>query len=248
MDETWIGGFHAVQALIERGDPMPDEVLFADSRRDKRARALRAVAQGAGVTVRVVPRSELDLRAPGLRHQGVLARMEATALGGEELLSAPATPGRLLLALDGVTDPHNLGACLRTAEAAGVDAVIIPRDRAAGLTPVARKAAAGAAERVPLVAVTNLSRSLAGLREHGYWVAGLAGEGGESLFDIDLCGPLVLVLGAEGAGLRRLTRERCDRLVNIPMQGVIESLNVSVAAGVCLYEVVRQRRTRQAQS
>jgi 23S rRNA (guanosine2251-2'-O)-methyltransferase len=140
-----------------------------------------------------------------------------------------------------VQDPHNLGACMRTAEAAGVNAVVIPKDRSSSLTPVARKASAGASERVPLIAVTNLARTLRRLQELGYWLTGLAGEAEESLFDVDLTGPLVLVLGAEGEGMRRLTRETCDRLVRIPMRGEAESLNVSVAAGVCLFEVQRQR-------
>ena len=144
--------------------------------------------------------------------------------------------------LDGVQDPHNLGACLRTAEAAGVTAVVLPKDRSTGLTAVVRKAAAGAAERVPLVAVTNLARTLTRLKELGYWITGLDGESKDTLYDVDLTGPTVLVMGAEGEGMRRLTREGCDRLVRIPMQGKIESLNVSVAAAVCLYEAVRQRR------
>ena len=242
MAETYVGGFHAVRALLERGEPKPFELLLADTRNDQRARDLRAAAARAGVTLRVVSRSDLDLRAPGMRHQGVLAAIEAADLVGEELLDVPATPDRMLLALDGVQDPHNLGACLRTAEAVGISAVIVPKDRAAGLTPVARMVSAGAAERVPLVSVTNLSRSLERLKAMGYWTVGLAGEGGESIYDVDLTGPLVLVLGAEGDGLRHLTREHCDRLVHIPMRGEIESLNVSVAAAVCLYEAFRQRR------
>lgn len=244
MSETYIGGFHSVRALLERGEPKPHEVLLSETRDDKRAKDLRAMAARANVTLRVVSRSDLDLRAPGMRHQGVLAAIEATALAGEELLDVPATPERMLLALDGVQDPHNLGACLRTAEAAGISAVIVPKDRAAGLTPVARMVSAGAAERVPLVSVTNLSRTLERLKAMGYWTVGLAGEGGESLYDVDLTGPLVLVLGAEGDGLRHLTREHCDRLVQIPMRGQIESLNVSVAAAVCLYEAVRQRQPK----
>lgn len=243
MTETYVGGFHAVRALLERGEPKPHELLLSDTRDDKRAKDLRVLAARAGVTLRVVSRSDLDLRAPGMRHQGVLAAIEATGLAGEELLDAPATPERMLLALDGVQDPHNLGACLRTAEAAGVAAVIVPKDRAVGLTAVARMVSAGAAERVPLVSVTNLSRTLEQLKTRGYWTVGLAGEGGESLYEVDLTGPLVLVLGAEGDGMRHLTREHCDRLVRIPMRGQIESLNVSVAAAVCLYEAFRQRHS-----
>ena len=162
------------------------------------------------------------------------------------MLDLPATPQRLLLMLDGVQDPHNLGACLRSAEAVGVDAVVVPKDRAVGLTPVVRKAAAGAAERVPVSAVTNLVRTLEKLKQLGYWVVGLAGDAEEDLYEVDLTGPLVVVMGGEAEGLRRLTRETCDRLVRIPMTGQIESLNVSVATAVCLYEAYRQRRSPKA--
>ena len=239
--ETIIGGFHAVVAALEDSADKPFEILLADARKDERAARVQALARERNVPVRMVARGDLDLHAPGLRHQGVLARMPQHHFHGEDVLDVPAAPDRLILALDGVQDPHNLGACLRTAEAAGVSAVIIPRDRSAGLTAVARKAAAGSAERVPVVAVTNLARSLERLKELGYWLTGLAGEATDSLYDVDLTGPVVLVMGAEGEGMRRLTRESCDRLVKIPMQGKAESLNVSVAAAVCLYEAVRQR-------
>lgn len=242
MSENYIGGFHAVMAALEDGAVKPFEILLSDSRQDERARRLLAAAQAASVPVRQVGKSELDMRAPGLRHQGVLALIPERELSGEDALEAPATPDRIFLALDGVQDPHNLGACLRTAEAVGATAVIIPKDRAAGLTPVAMKAAAGSAERVPVIPVTNLTRTLEQLKERGYWVTGLAGEAEETLFEVDLTGPLVLVMGAEGAGMRRLTRETCDRLVKIPMLGKTESLNVSVAAAVCLYEAYRQRQ------
>ncbi|MEQ1439566.1 23S rRNA (guanosine(2251)-2'-O)-methyltransferase RlmB [Fontimonas sp. SYSU GA230001] len=238
---TLIGGFHAVLAALEDAHDKPFEVLIADSRRDERMHKVQQLAQRANVRLRVVPRSELDLKAAGLRHQGVLAYVPEKAFEAEDLLYRSAEPQRLLLALDGVQDPHNLGACLRTAEAVGVAAVIIPKDRSAGLTAVARKAAAGAAERVPIVTVTNLARTLERLKELGYWITGLAGEAQETLYDVDFTGPAVLVMGAEGEGLRRLTRETCDRLVKIPMQGKTESLNVSVAAAVCLYEAWRQR-------
>ena len=241
----YIGGFHAVTAALEDAQVKPQEVLLAGHRQDERSRRVAELARSAGVPLRLVPRSDLDLLAPELRHQGVLAAVPAEAhlsrFSGADVLELPATPDRLLLVLDGVQDPHNLGACLRTAEAAGADAVVIPKDRAAGLTPVVRKAAAGAAERLPLIAVTNLSRTLEQLRERGYWITGLAGEATASLYDVDLTGPRVLVLGAEGEGLRRLTREHCHQLVRIPMAGKAESLNVSVAAAVCLYEAVRQR-------
>ncbi len=236
-------------AALEDANDKPFEILLADTRKDERARRIHALAQEFGVRVRVVSRSELDLKAPELRHQGVLALVPEKAFDAEDSLYQPADGPRLLLALDGVQDPHNLGACLRTAEAVGVDAVIIPRDRSAGLTAVARKSAAGSAERVPLVAVTNLARSLERLKTLGYWLTGLAGEATETLYQVDLTGPTVLVVGAEGEGLRRLTRETCDRLIRIPMQGKTESLNVSVATAVCLYEAWRQRQlpvTRKA--
>lgn len=238
---VWIGGFHAVIAALEDGATKPAQVLLAQHRQDERSRRVSELAREAGIPLRLVPKSELDLAAPELRHQGVLAAMPAQSFTGEDALDLAATPDSLILVLDGVQDPHNLGACLRTAEAAGVSAVIVPKDRAAGLSPVARKVAAGAAERVAVITVTNLARTLKRLQELGYWVTGLAGEAEIELFDADLSGPRVLVLGAEGDGLRRLTREHCHQLVRIPMAGKAESLNVSVAAAVCLYEAVRQR-------
>lgn len=239
---TLIGGFHAVLAALEDAHDKPFEVLLTDSRQDERIRRVQQLAQSLGVRTRVLTRSELDTKAPGLRHQGVLAYVPERAFAAEDILYREAEHDQLLLALDGVQDPHNLGACLRTAEAVGVDAVILPKDRSAGLTAVARKSAAGAAERVSIVTVTNLARTLARLKELGFWITGLAGEAQETLFEIDLTGPTVLVLGAEGEGLRRLTRDSCDRLVRIPMRGKAESLNVSVAAAVCLYEALRQRQ------
>ena len=238
---VWIGGFHAVIAALEDGATKPAQVLLAQHRQDERSRRVAELAREAGIPLRLVPKSELDLAAPELRHQGVLAAMPAQEFSGEDALDLPATPDKLILVLDGVQDPHNLGACLRTAEAAGVQAVIVPKDRAAGLSAVARKVAAGAAERVPVITVTNLARTLKRLQDLGYWVTGLAGEAETSLFEADLSGPRVLVLGAEGEGLRRLTREHCHQLIRIPMAGKAESLNVSVAAAVCLYEAVRQR-------
>jgi 23S rRNA (guanosine2251-2'-O)-methyltransferase len=243
---VYIGGFHAVIAALEDAANKPSEVLLAQHRQDERSRRVTELARDAGIPLRLVPKTELDLAAPELRHQGVLAAMRPQAFSGEDALDIPATPDKLVLVLDGVQDPHNLGACLRTAEAAGVHAVIVPKDRAAGLTPVVRKAAAGAAERVPVIAVTNLARTLKRLADLGYWVTGLAGEAEASLFEADLSGPRALVLGAEGEGLRRLTKEHCHELVRIPMAGKAESLNVSVAAAICLYEAVRQRIASKA--
>lgn len=239
-----IGGFHAVLAALEDAHDKPFEILLADTRQDERARRVQALARQHEVRLRTVPRSDLDLKAPELRHQGVLAYVPQKSFEGEDTLYTPAEADRLILALDGIQDPHNLGACLRTAEAVGVTAVILPKDRSASLSAVAHKAAAGSAERVPVIAVTNLVRSLEKLKQLGYWTTGLAGEATESLYEADFTGPLVLVMGAEGEGMRRLTRETCDRLVKIPMMGKTESLNVSVATAVCLYEAYRQRHVR----
>ena len=237
-------GLHAVRGAVKR-EPDRIEALWVDKRRkDQRLGDILALARRHGVKVQSVSREELDKLADGARHQGVVARFAGTPAGSEDTLwdlldSLDSSP--LLLVLDGVTDPHNLGACLRTADAAGVNAVIAPRDRAAGLTPVVRKVASGAAESVPFVQVTNLARTLDAIKERGVWVVGADGDVDDSLYGADLSGPLAVVFGAEGQGLRRLTRERCDHLVAIPMAGQVESLNVSVACGVVLFEVRRQR-------
>jgi len=203
------------------------------------------LARAAGARIRQVERDELERAAQGVNHQGVLARVRIPAPRSEQELSAiieRAEGPPLLLILDEVQDPHNLGACLRSADAAGVQAVVAPKDKAVGLTPAVCKVASGAAETVPYVQVTNLARAMDGLKERGLWMIGAAGEAETELFEADLRGPLGLVMGSEGKGLRRLTRERCDRLVRLPMLGSVESLNVSVAAGICLYEALRQRR------
>lgn len=242
-DPELIFGIHSVAAALERhGGVMA--VWLDQGRRDRALEHIRGAARAAGVPVHDVPRRELDRMQPGVRHQGVVARLApAAGLGERDLpgLLANAAGAPFLLVLDGVQDPHNLGACLRSADAAGVHGVIVPKDRAVGLTATVRKVASGAAETVPLVTVTNLARALGQLQEAGVWVVGLAGEADQSLYDLDLTGPLALVLGAEGKGLRRLTRERCDFLARLPMAGTVESLNVSVAAGVALFEAVRQR-------
>jgi len=205
---------------------------------------VRAAAQAGGITVHCVPRAELDALVGGARHQGVVARGTAPPQRSEvdlDAVLAGQTKAAFLLVLDGVQDPHNLGACLRSADAAGVQAVIAPKDRSVSLTPTVRKVASGAAEAVPFIQVTNLARTLRELKQAGIWLVGTAGEAGTSLFEADLAGPLALVMGAEGKGLRRLTRETCDTLVHIPMAGSVASLNVSVATGICLFEAVRQR-------
>ena len=238
-------GLHAVEALLQRRAAKVDELYVAVGRRDERLRQIVAVARRAGIPVDERPAAELDALCASGRHQGVVARVSASATLGagalDDLLDgAGAEP--LLLVLDGVQDPHNLGACLRTADAAGVTCVIVPRDRAAGLSAAVRKVASGAAESVPLVQVVNLARTLRGLRERGIWVAGTDAEADQTLYSADLRGPLAIVMGAEESGLRRLTRENCDLLVRIPMSGAVASLNVSVAAGVLLFEAVRQRQ------
>jgi 23S rRNA (guanosine2251-2'-O)-methyltransferase len=239
-----IYGLHAVDALLRQ---QPDQVqcLWVQAgRNDKRMAGILELARNQGVQVETLARAELDRRVEG-RHQGVIAEVQASSRQWDEqslfqLLDGLDHPA-LVLVLDGVTDPHNLGACLRSADAAGVDAVVVPRDKSADLTPTARKVACGAAEVIPFVRVTNLARTLAGLKERGIWLYGAAGEAENTIYNSDLTGPAALIMGAEGAGLRRLTREACDFLVKLPMAGSVSSLNVSVAAGVCLFEVVRQR-------
>ena len=239
-----IYGLHSVLAVLEQDPVQVKQVWLDKGRRDKRGKLIESAANKAGVPLTRINREELDSRAGTDRHQGVVAEVSGGSLGDERGLFAlleSRTDPALLLILDGVQDPHNLGACLRTADAAGVDAVVVPRDQACGLTPTVRKVAAGAAETMPLFQVTNLSRALKKLQEAGIWVVGADAEAGQSLFTSRLVGPLAMVLGAEGTGLRRLTRETCDELVALPMRGQVASLNVSVAVGVCLYEVVRQR-------
>jgi 23S rRNA (guanosine2251-2'-O)-methyltransferase len=240
-----LAGFHAVNARL-RHAPASIESIYVDERRnDARMGQLRMRARELGVRVAAADADRLRGLAGAAPHQGVVAiaaELEQS-LGLDDLI-ANVTPHTLLLLLDSVTDPRNLGACLRVADAAGVAAVIVPRDRSAGMTPAALKAAAGAAESVPLVAVTNLARSMDELHEAGVQLVGAAGEATDSLFELDLTGPLAWVLGAEGGGLRRLTRERCDRLARIPLAGQVESLNVSVATGICLFETLRQRAAR----
>jgi 23S rRNA (guanosine2251-2'-O)-methyltransferase len=244
--EQLLIGIHAVLSALKSasGDVQWLRVL-ADGK-NKRLREIESRAHGAGIAVYRVKASELDSLAGGQRHQGVIAGFKGSNISGEgQLLAAleaiEGTP--LILVLDGVQDPHNLGACLRTAEAAGVHLVITCKDRSAGITPVARRAACGAAETLPIIQATNLARVLKILKKHGIWLAGTSDTAADDLYHTDLAGPLALVMGSEGAGLRRLTAELCDYLVSIPMAGQVESLNVSVATGVCLYEIIRQRNT-----
>ncbi|AMN46387.1 23S rRNA methyltransferase [Steroidobacter denitrificans] len=248
-DQTIVFGIHAVRTLLQRRPERAARLMLQKGRQDARVNALLTLAQSAGVDTRYCDTRELDRLAGHQRHQGACLQVHAMGALGEgaldELLDrAAAAP--LLLVLDGVQDPHNLGACLRTADAAGVTAVIVPRDRAAGLSPAVRKVASGAAETMPLIQVVNLARTLRWLKERDIWIVGADGQATTRAYQATLDGPLALVLGAEEQGLRRLTREQCDLLVGIPMQGVVESLNVSVASGILLYEAVRQRETAAA--
>ena len=238
-------GLHAVVSLLERQPKRVRGLLVQQGRRDKRMQQLLDLAQQHLIKVRFVDRKELDRLVDGA-HQGVIAEVEAVQIRNEtfleQLLQQLEVPP-FLLVLDGVTDPHNLGACLRTADAAGVQAVIAPKDKSAPLNATAVKVACGAADTVPYVVVTNLARTLKQLQASGVWITGTAGEAQQLVTEASLTGPMALVMGAEGSGMRRLTRENCDQLVKIPMAGSVSSLNVSVAAGVCLFEAVRQRQS-----
>ncbi|OQX36314.1 MAG: 23S rRNA (guanosine(2251)-2'-O)-methyltransferase RlmB [Oceanospirillales bacterium LUC14_002_19_P2] len=236
-------GVHAVQALL---DTRPDQILeiwFQRGKRGGRIDRLIQQAEETGIPVRFVDRERLERKADG-NHQGVVAIVREARVYREnelyELLdNLSETP--FLLILDSITDPHNLGACLRSADAAGVHAVVVPKDNSAPLNGTARKIACGAADTVPLVTVTNLARTMRELKERGIWMIGTAGEASSNIYTTDLVGSLALVMGAEDKGMRRLTREHCDALVHLPMSGTVSSLNVSVATGVCLFEAVRQR-------
>jgi 23S rRNA (guanosine2251-2'-O)-methyltransferase len=244
MNKRVLAGFHAVGARL-RHAPASIETIYVDERRrDGRMVDLQQRAKSLGVRITPIDAGRLRGLAGEAPHQGVvaLAAELEQAVTLDDVLNC-VDANTLLLLLDGVTDPRNLGACLRVADAAGVSAVIVPRDRSAGLTPSALKAAAGAAETVPLIAVTNLARAMDDLRDADVRMVGAAGEAKQSLYELDLTGPLAWALGAEDSGLRRLTRERCDVLAHIPLAGHVESLNVSVATGICLFESKRQRST-----
>lgn len=239
-----IFGQHAVSEVLERCPESVLGLMIAQGVDNRRTQVLVDCAKRFGIHAEHAARSKLDKLAGGGRHQGVIARVRVRPARGEADLAAcvGAIDGPpLLLALDGVTDPRNLGACLRTADAGGVHAVIAPKDRAVGLTPAARKAACGAAESVAFFQVTNMARALRSLKDAGVGLVGAAGDAAQGLYAIDLAGPLCFVLGAEDKGLRRLTREACDSVVALPMRGRVESLNVAVAAGVLIYEARRQR-------
>jgi 23S rRNA (guanosine2251-2'-O)-methyltransferase len=245
MNEHYVYGLHAVSALLANPHRTTKKLFISQDRLDKRFSDILEQAIQSGICIEKLSVQQMNQRFSGFVHQGMVASAsllpEYTESHLSALLESSKKPG-LILILDGITDPHNLGACLRTADATGVDFVIIPKDKSASITPVVSKVACGAAELVPLVRVTNLVRSIDILKEQGVWTYGAASEAGCSLYQINCIDTIAIVMGAEGQGLRRLTREHCDGLFSLPMLGGVASLNVSVATGVSLYEVLRQRK------
>ena len=246
MSGTLLFGFHAVQVRLKMAPDSVREVHIDAARRDARMRQLIERVQASGRTVVESDGARLDKLAGSTRHQGVVARVTPVAVNHslDDLLDSVEGPPLVLL-LDGVTDPHNLGACLRVADGSGAHAVIAPKDHAVGVNATVAKVASGAAESVPYFMVTNLARTMGELKERDILVVGTSDDAEQSIYDLDLTGPVAIVLGAEGPGMRALTRKTCDVLVRIPMLGAVESLNVSVASAVCLYEVLRQRALAQ---
>jgi 23S rRNA (guanosine2251-2'-O)-methyltransferase len=243
VKSEWVYGIHAVQAILKSAPQRIEEALILKSRDDQRIQKILQQIKQHNIPVVMQSRQDLD-ELCGENHQGVVLRVRPGKTHDEDYLWALLRELKepvFLLILDGITDPHNLGACMRTADAAGVHAVIVPKDNSAGMNDTVRKVACGAAETVPLIPVTNLARTLKTLQEEGVWLVGTAGEADLSIFQAPLTGALGLIMGAEGTGMRRLTREHCDHLAYIPMAGSVSSLNVSVATGVCLFEAVRQR-------
>ena len=241
--EQLIYGLHAVQSVLKHKPHTVTALLHDKQRRDERLQKLLDLAANQKIACTPVSKKQLTEKSNTEKHQGILilVQEETHAQSLDELLSEEATP--LVLVLDSITDPHNLGACLRSADAAGVTCVVYPKDKSVGLTSTVRKVACGAAETIPTFAVTNLARTLDELKNKGLWLIGAAGEADSSFYEMDLKGPVAIVMGAEGKGLRRLTRETCDFLAKLPMAGSVSSLNVSVATGICLFEAVRQRQT-----
>ena len=243
MIQDTVFGLHAVEALVLKEPECIVEIKVQQSRDDKRLTKLLGLLQSNSISVAQVPRKELDKLVNG-RHQGVVAIVKADPIKDEgdleDVLNSLNGPAFILI-LDSVTDPHNLGACIRSADAAGVHAVVVPKDNSAPLNAIAKKVACGAAENVPLIQVTNLARTMKWLQNFGIWITGAAGEAEQTIYQTDFKGSIALAMGAEGSGLRRLTREHCDQLTKIPMQGSVSSLNVSVATGICLFEALRQR-------
>ncbi len=244
MEQQILVGFHAVIARIRQAPDSLKTVYYDVSRRDRRMKDFIETTQAlVGRKLHQADSERLRQLAGHDRHQGVVAFAEPASIARNiaELLDGIGDKKPLLLILDGVTDPHNLGACMRVADGAGADAIIVPKDRSAQLNTTVSKVASGAAETMPFVAVTNLARAMRELQEAGIWLIGTSDDADKTLYEVDLSGPVAIVMGAEGEGMRRLTKETCDELVSIPMFGGVESLNVSVASGVCLYEAARQR-------
>jgi 23S rRNA (guanosine2251-2'-O)-methyltransferase len=239
----WIFGIHAVQSVLKTSPQRVQELRMTRGRQDARLQKLINLADQHGVAVQWSSAQQLDDLVEG-RHQGVIALCKQGQTYDEAYLNKLVEEqgqSAFFLMLDGVTDPHNLGACLRSADGAGVQAVIVPKDNSVGLTPVVSKVASGAAETIPLIVVTNLSRTLKNLQQQGVWSVGTTGDAQQTVYQVDLKGPIVLVMGSEGTGMRQLVRNQCDFLVKLPMAGEVSSLNVSVATGICLFEAVRQR-------
>ena len=244
MEQQILVGFHAVIARIRQAPDSLKTVYYDVSRRDRRMKDFIETTQAlVGRKLHQADSERLRQLAGHDRHQGVVAFAEPASIARNiaELLDGIGDKKPLLLILDGVTDPHNLGACMRVADGAGADAIIVPKDRSAQLNTTVSKVASGAAETMPFVAVTNLARAMREIQEAGIWLIGTSDDADKTLYEVDLSGPVAIVMGAEGEGMRRLTKETCDELVSIPMFGGVESLNVSVASGVCLYEAARQR-------
>ncbi len=242
MSQSIVYGIHAVSLRLKKQPQSCRELLLME-KRNQRLEAVYQLARQRGVPVTIETRDSMTLLSGSEKHQGCVLTVtdQGSVKADLQTLIESKHANMLLLVLDGVQDPHNLGACLRTADACGVDAVIIPRDKSVGMNATVEKVAAGAAQMVPLIEVTNLGRALETIKDAGIWVYGTSGEAEQSLYDFDYQGPLALVMGNEGKGLRRLTQEACDHLISLPMLGSVESLNVSVATGVCLYEINRSR-------
>jgi 23S rRNA (guanosine2251-2'-O)-methyltransferase len=244
MSGELLYGIHSVESALNHDPGNILELYFESDSQNARIKELSDRARDLGLKPHARPRDALDRMTGGARHQGAVARYRAPPPRAEsELAELIEQAGReaLLLVLDGITDPHNLGACLRSAEAAGVTAVIAPKDKAVGITPTVRRASSGAADRVAFFSVTNLARTLKAIKQQGVWLVGLNSESKQDVYSIDFKGPIAIVMGSEGEGMRRLTSESCDFLARIPMRGDVESLNVSVATGIVLFEALRQR-------
>ena len=247
MSDRLIIGIHSVKEAIKRNARTIDHIFVLGRTKNKRLSEIVHLASKAGITILEVSREKLDERTKGA-HQGVVALLSSSEVINQNQMTEQQlfaylddNETQFILILDGVTDPHNLGACMRTADAAGVNMIIVPKDKSVSLNPTVRKVASGAAETVKLVSVTNLARCLKRLKQNGFWIVGTAEKAEKSVYEQDFTGAIALVMGSEGCGLRRLTREKCDFLISIPMVGDLSSLNVSVAAGVVLFEAVRQR-------